>query len=428
MAVAQRRGLKPAIRHWSLRNRIEEDPADGGERRLSGSSGASWRLRLGRRLPARTRRWLIARVLATTAVALFAIGAWMPWVSIAITFNGIGAGTFTTQFDGLQGLAAFSGLALDNLPGSASGRLGSALSVAWVTVALGGVLLCPIVWQWMSARAGRVVAWVYTGWALIATAFATIAANALARMAYGPYGPYGPASFYSSAARVDREITWGFPVMILGLALGWGAAELLRAEARRGEGAVRSAMTGTIAPRSRLQLVGAAIASRGLLVWGLGFLALPWATVNCSSLTLSLTHYVDGSCAGLDAADALAYAGAASTHVTLNSLSGGLGLLAYGLLAGGALLVIGGSWWLRVSRWLCLWLTLWPVAAVAAAIYALRGVSVIRQVSPVLASSAVGTWVTGPGVSVTFAGLLLVVVGLGALWVNALRSRDTRRT
>jgi hypothetical protein len=366
-------------------------------------------------------------VLATTAVALFTIGAWMPWVSIAITFNGVGAGTFTTHLDAPQGLAAFVGLALDTVSGNAAYRLANALSFAWVAVALAGILLCPLVWQRMSARASRVVAWVYTGWALIATVFATIAANALARMAFGPYGPYGPASFYSSTARVDREITWGFPVTLLGLALGWGAAELLRAETRRGEDALLPAMTSVRSPRSTLQLAGAEIVSIGLFAWGLGFLALPWATVNCSTITLSLTHYVDGACAGLDAADALAFASYASTHVTLNSLSSGLGLLAYGLLAGGALLVIGGSWWRRASLWLCLWLTLWPVAAVAAAIYALRGVGIIREAAPVLASSAVGPWVTGPGVAVTFVGLLLVIAGLGALWVNALQSRGARR-
>jgi len=327
---------------------------------------------------------------------------------------------------GTQGFIAFADLALENAPGIASGRLASVLGFAWVAVALSGLLLCPLVWQWMSARAGRVVARVYIGWALIATMFATIAANALARMAFGLYGPYGPASGYSGA-RIDREITWGFPLTLLGLALGWGAAELLRAEARRGEGALRPARAGVRSPRSTLQLAGAELVSIGLFAWGLGFLALPWATVNCSTITLSLNHYVDGACAGLDAADALTYAAYASAHVTLNSLGSGLGLLAYGLLAGGALLVIGGSWWRRASLWLCLWLTVWPVGAAVAAIYALRGVGVIREAAPVLATSAVGTWVTGPGVAVTFVGLLLVVVGLGTLWVNALRSRGAAR-
>ncbi|MEO7000777.1 MAG: hypothetical protein ABI068_03155 [Ktedonobacterales bacterium] len=47
----------------------------------------------------------------------------------------------------------------------------------------------------------------------------------------------------------------------------------------------------------------------GLVLWGLGFLALPWVTVNCRAIPpISLHHIVQGSCAGLDAGDALAAA------------------------------------------------------------------------------------------------------------------------
>jgi hypothetical protein len=93
------------------------------------------------------------------------------------------------------------------------------------------------------------------------------------------------------------------------------------------------------APRSRLEAAGASVVTVGALLWGLGFVALPWATTSCASVTLSLNHYISGACTRLDAGDALSTSLGLANQVTVSASPSEIALLAYGLLVGGALLV-----------------------------------------------------------------------------------------
>jgi hypothetical protein len=289
----------------------------------------------------------------------------------------------------------------------------SLLAFSWGAITVVELLLCSVLWQRMSARWVRVSGWVYLGWALLATVAATIAANTLVREVYEP-------TLDASVIVLGWQTAWGFWLTALGLAAGWVAVGLLRGEMLRGQGEI-SPLGRTQAPRARLKIAGAAVVTAGALVWALGFVALPWATTNCATVTLSLNHYVNGTCAGLDAGDVLGTSLGLANHLAVSASPSEIALLAYGLLAGGALLVVIGSWRRRSAWTLCAWLTAWLVVAGVAALVALRGVGIIVRTVPTLSTASRGAWVPGLGVYVRLLGLLLVAGGFVALWWRALR-------
>lgn len=373
-----------------------------------GASGS--RMRLPQVPPG--AHWMLPRALATLGALLFAAGALLPWV--AIGFTAVPGSPVLRNQIGAQEAFPYLAAMIDE---TRLRRIGGVLAWAWVAVFIAGILLCPLICQRLSGRAARLGSLVYTSWVVVATILATTAMNALARVVFFPRPVLAPVDY--TVTFVEHQPLWGLAFTVLGLGFSWSAAGLLWRER------IRSVPTGSLAPRSPLQLVGAAVTSTGVLVWALGFLALPWATVNCNSLIISLNHYVSGSCAALDAGDALTYADYGRS-VSANALNGFLAVFAYGLLAGGALLVLAASWWHRMSRGLCIWISVWYVLALGAAAFALRGVPIILRASPILASGTEGTWVVGPGVFVAFAGLLLVGAGLSALWLHALGHAKNR--
>jgi hypothetical protein len=77
----------------------------------------------------------------------------------------------------------------------------------------------------------------------------------------------------------------------------------------------------------------------GVVIWGTGFLAVPWATVNCAIVPLSLNHFVEGACAGLDAGDALSALVASHIETTGWDWYNGIYAL-YGVLLGGGMLAL----------------------------------------------------------------------------------------
>lgn len=360
-----------------------------------------------------TRRWLVARALASVGGALFVVGAWVPWLAMDLRFDRDGP-TWHQQVNGGGGLLGFLqlvGYVGLNLPT----RLLYLLSFTWGAVTLLGVLLCPLLWQRLSPRGTRLAIAAYSGWVVFATIAATVAANALMRLVSGARGPFAP-----------RVVGWhadrGFWLAALGLLCAWAAATMLQGEPRRSMG-MRRATPGSVAPRTRPQLAGAGVLSVGALAWGVGFVALPWAMTRCASVSLSLNHYTNGSCAALDAGDALAttfinHVPLAATTATTTPDT--YALLAYGLLTGGALLVVAGAWRRAPTRALCAWLTTWFALADGAVLVALRGVVIIRRTAPILSSDSAGAWAVGPGVFVCLVGLLLVACGLAALWWQSL--------
>ncbi|MGH2514970.1 MAG: hypothetical protein ACRDHP_04880, partial [Ktedonobacterales bacterium] len=155
----------------------------------------------------------------------------------------------------------------------------------------------------------------------------------------------------------------------------------------------------------------------GVALWGLGYIALPWATVNCAAPRLSLNHYVDGVCAGLDSGDTLmAFAG---PHLSLPEsvyVSDAL-LLVFVLLAGAALLLLAGACRHAYTRSFCGWALAWLLAATGMALLSYRGVAAAMANPPYFAG---GAWHGDLGIILTFAGLLCAWASLIPLEAAAL--------
>lgn len=351
-------------------------------------------------------RWSLPRSLATLGALLFAAGSLLPWVAVGFRFAA-DAPIFYGQTLGAGGLQYFVIL----VSGVPSARLLEGVVWLWWAVFIAGLLLCPLLWQPLGGRLVQISSTLFTWWTALATVITTVAANAVVHELTPQ--PYMPLAYGRTV--VQRDPQWGLAFTILGLGLSWTAAALLRHEPI-------PALASQAARRARLQLLGAGVVSLGAVSWALGFIALPWATVNCNALILTLNHYVSGSCGALDAGDALAYSEVGHA-LPLSDLNGTIPTLIYGVLAGGALLVVLACWQRTTSRGLCIWMSSWFILSLGAALFALRGVPIILRVRPPLGSDTVGTWVVGPGVAVAFVGLLLVALGLGLLWRIALRHR-----
>lgn len=363
------------------------------------------RMPLPRRVPPDRARWALPRALATLGVVFFAAGALLPWVAVAFRFAE-GAPVYYGQTLGAGGLQYFVIL----VSGTPSERLLEGVTWLWWAVFIAGLMFCPLFWQRLGGRVARISSALFTAWIALATIITTVAGNALVH----ELTPQTYAPLEYGRTIVQRDPQWGLAFTVLGLGLSWIAAALLRHER------VPAVAPAQVQRRARLLVLGAGAVSLGAVTWALGFIALPWATVNCNALILTLNHYVSGSCGALDAGDALAYSEVGHA-LPLSDLNGTIPTLIYAVLAGGALFVVLACWQRTISRSLCIWMSSWFVLSLGAALFALRGVPIILRVHPQLGSDTVGTWVVGQGVAVAFVGLLLVALGVGVLWRLARR-------
>jgi hypothetical protein len=90
----------------------------------------------------------------------------------------------------------------------------------------------------------------------------------------------------------------------------------------------------------------------------------------------------------------------------------------YSALLGWAILFVVAIWRRTLPPEHVGWMALWVLLTGALSIVALGGVSEIDKHGFQLTTKAGQRWVTGPGVGVSFAGLILVVAGtLGLIWM-----------
>jgi hypothetical protein len=362
--------------------------------------------RLVMRWRGKSSRWALARVLVCLGALLLVIANWLPWASVTVTFPNASGTSFTqpvlgTAFPGLLSLRMLSRLSTafpfsDRWP-----------PIVWDALLLGGILLALALWQRASARLALLTKRIVRGWVLTITLLELLAVWLF--LNYTSWTEAGTEAGYVGGRLQTFPLVRGAPeaglwLALASLALLWLGAYLMVGEPRIQERTAEIPAFGW--RRSRAQLAGFGALLAGIVLWGLGYLALPWATVNCAAPHLSLTHYVDGICAALDSGDTLmAFAG---PHVP--SLESGYGadalLIIYVLLSGSALLLLAGAARHAYTRSFCGWVLAWLLAATGMALLSYRGVAAVVAQPPILSSTAVGAWHGDLGLILTLAGLL----------------------
>lgn len=378
-------------------------------------------LRPGRRVsveqargPQRPNR-LDPRVLAFAAAILFAFAAWAPWVAgtFAYTFQGGQRSTFDFSLDSSYGLML---LLMRLRQGAQYVDLTTATQrylFVWGGVTSIGVLLAPLLWQRATQQGRRLALAAFVAWLAAATLATLVLALTLL-----PFTPTLPPAAQIQITVPARGAGWGLVFTVVALAALWYAASALLREARAelGREDVAEASAEPVTRRHRL---GGAALSVGILVWAVGFFAVPWATVNCPSLPLTVNHFTEGACGGLDSADALAYQVAQGVSARTWNIGAGIYPL-YGILLGGALLLLAAIWLRPASRLVLGWASVWLLLATGAAFLAYRGVGFITTHPPALSAEASGAWNGATGVAVTLLGLLLAWAAIlpldGAKW------------
>lgn len=344
----------------------------------------------------KSSRWALARALVCLGALLLVIANWLPWVSVTVTFPGANVASFTQSVPGTTYPFLLSLRILS--------RLGTALPfsdrwppIVWDVLLLGGILLALALWQRASARLALLTKRIFRGWVLTITLL-----ELLAVWLFLNYTSWTEAG--DSVHLVRGAPGAGLWLALASLALLWLGAYLMVGEPRIQE---RTAEIPAFAwRRSRAQLAGLGALLAGIVLWGMGYLALPWATVNCVAPHLSLTHYVDGICAAVDSGDTLmAFVGPHFPSLESGYTADAL-LLIYVLLSGSALLLLAGAARHAYMRSFCGWVLAWLLAATGMALLSYRGVAAVVANPPILSSAAVGAWHGDLGLILTLAGLL----------------------
>lgn len=350
------------------------------------------------------RVYLGARAVAFLAALLFAFAAWAPWLAITYHFRE-NTQTFTVDAGTLTQALPVYLLRYSTRPAPTTSNMLCLMAIfggAWAGVSAAGVLLTPLLWLRPHTRAVRLTLAAYGLWLVLAAVYTLT----LAKFAYFP--PSIPTRGFSPVPQLSP--TWGMWVALIALVAGASALTMLarydwsspRVSGRR----VRPPIKHAHAHR-----VGIGLVSAGILLWGLGFMAIPWATVNCPITPITMNHFVSGRCAALDSGDALSYFATPSLSREAWNLAGGIYPL-YGVLVGGGLFVLIALWRTSPSRAICAWATLWLLSASAVAYLAYRGVGVILTINPVMSGEARGIWVGASGVTTTLLGLLFAWLGI----------------
>jgi hypothetical protein len=119
----------------------------------------------------------------------------------------------------------------------------------------------------------------------------------------------------------------------------------------------------------------------GVILWALGFYALPWATVGAcgDGIIISFNHFASGSCAGVDFGDALAQMRNTGPGILEFLAQPDPLIVAYSTLLGWAILMVARSWRRALPPEHVGWMALWILITGALFVVALAGMSEIRK-------------------------------------------------
>jgi hypothetical protein len=367
----------------------------------------------------RKRRQLL-HLIALAGAGIVCVAAYAPWMTATIVISENGVTSPPMPQIPLNSFAGLPQFASPDHP--IIYFLDFALQIVWCVLTVLGILLVPLLDLRMQRRGPPVGRRLFGVWLALSTLITISAARTLLisdRQRLFPAfstnqavpNPGGPWISIPLSVRTHIEFGWGIFVIWLGLALAWAAFILLLRQGV-GDTAGWCLRRTEKSPRSRRHRCGGALLSAGITLWTLGFLALPWASVNCAAAPVTLNHFVIGSCAGLDAGDALGST-SLSLFPPITFYSGSSIVLAiYLALTGGALFVLITVWRRPLSRAALGWITVWLLATSATAVLAERGVTAIRANAPQLASAAVGTWHSDMGLLYAVLGLLVGWLGV----------------
>ncbi|MGZ3663524.1 MAG: hypothetical protein ACXVDA_03435 [Ktedonobacterales bacterium] len=346
------------------------------------------------------RRIVGARIAAFLAALVFGFAAWLPWLVITYHF-GQSAQSITVDGGTLAQAAPFFVSDSYRLARTTPNTLHlmAIFGGVWAALSAAGVLLAPLLWLRPHTRSVRFALTSYGAWLLLAAAYTL----AMAKVIFFPPDISGGEQSQWSPA-------WGMWIALAALVTGVSSlVALMRYD--RSSPRVSGPRTPSPIIRTRAAWIGLGLLTVGILLWGLGFMAIPWATVNCPVTPITLNHFVSGRCAALDSGDALSYFATRTLPREAWNLAGGIYPL-YGVLVGGGLFVLIAQWRTSPSRVICAWATLWLAGVSAVAYLAYRGVGVILTVNPVMSAEAQGIWAGASGVTTTLLGLLLAWLGI----------------
>jgi hypothetical protein len=361
---------------------------------------------------------LVARLLALGGAALFALAAWLPWV----TFTAAPAGDSGQISSSVRLLLTPGAVGAPPL-NSAFGAQGALF--VWSALTVLGVPLAALAWM----RVSRPIAWLivvgYGMWLAVTLIFSITSAQYLLQSTTISIQDIAGATesttvqyLVDGAANRNPQIgLWLSAVALLICLVGlWTLISAARLVAPTLE-------SSTSAARPAAQTPGAGTLTFGLVLWAVGFLWLAWASLDCPSFVL-----VYATCKGISADGAMTYA---ISQLGVGSAPGGapiaidprVGEYAISiLLAVGALLIGIGVWRRGVSRALCGWATVWLVAAAAFGVLAWFGVNRVVN-APATSGLPSGAWRGESGILFTTVALLICLVGIGLLWFALLFRR-----
>jgi hypothetical protein len=336
--------------------------------------------------------WTLGGVLAAVAATGYLVTAWLPWVGV----SGIGP-----QQQPYQPLLT---------PGDIASAFGG---IKWSLISIAGVLLLPLLLRQSRSLLALLGLLAFTLW----TALAVVVEPSLliGVREGGTIALDSNLSPRSLAITSAPQTLTAYTLHLASLALAIIAVLVLIAGAigaRRGA-RMASVDQADISPRRTGRMPGVSLLTVGLGVWGVGTFLFPWATVNCTNLPL-----ISSTCPGVPFGYALGYG--ISAYST--NFDGLFAIFAAGLLlAGGALEMLIGLWWGRISWRFCAWSAIWLLGASALAILADAGVGVVVAGHGATGLPA-GAWTGANGIFAALLGLLLGWIALGLLVYRTARA------
>jgi hypothetical protein len=344
---------------------------------------------------------MTGRALAVAGTALFALAAWLPWREFIGSGVVYGPGQPPADLYFSPGRGSTLPL-LDRVIAPSN------LLFAWSVLAVLGILLAPLLWQRGGAFVTRLSFALLVLWALVTS---IISVAEVVTLASGSV----PQVCQNSCRVSDTGqggVAFGAWIALFALLLTWAGVVLVARAELSARGAPKRAARRL--DESQPFWVGTSLATGGIMVWALGYIVMPWGSVNCKGVPLVL-----GTCTGVSGSSAV-QAGIQSATMIVDPLAAQFAP-ALLLIGGGALLISG--FWMRVTApALRGWGLLWSLAALGIAILGYNGIgAIIADPTPFQLPN--GTWQGAAGLWVAFLGIALVLVGLVRLWFSAFGHR-----